>query len=240
MLRKLKIGPRLILLIAIQALILVVVGGTALFGLNLAARSTDVLNENVTEGTVSEAVPVADAPAPAPAPIPAPGEAAGLQRFAVSPASGAKVEFAGSKVTGSHDGGFKEFTGEINLIDARVEQSSINIEIPLASMWTDNDKLTEHLLSPDFFDAESHPTASFISTSVSKTAAGYDVTGNLEMRGVSKSVTFPATITVGDGEITADAEFFIKRFDWGIVYEGRADDLIRDEVVLKLHIVGKA
>ena len=51
MLRKLKIGPRLILLIAVQAIILLIIGATALFGLDLAARSTNALNQNVTEGT---------------------------------------------------------------------------------------------------------------------------------------------------------------------------------------------
>jgi len=51
MLRKFKIGPRLILLIAVQALILALVGGTAVFGLNVAARSTDTLNQTVSEGT---------------------------------------------------------------------------------------------------------------------------------------------------------------------------------------------
>ncbi len=51
MLRKFKIGPRLILLIAVQALILLLVGGTAVFGLNVASQSTEVLNRNVSEGT---------------------------------------------------------------------------------------------------------------------------------------------------------------------------------------------
>ncbi len=51
MLRKFKIAPRLILLIAVQALILAAVGGTAVFGLNAAAQSTDALNRTVSEGT---------------------------------------------------------------------------------------------------------------------------------------------------------------------------------------------
>ena len=51
MLRKFNIAPRLILLIAVQAVILGVVGGVAVYGLNVASRSTDVLNQNVSEGT---------------------------------------------------------------------------------------------------------------------------------------------------------------------------------------------
>ena len=48
---KLRIGPRLIFLITVQAIILLVIGFTALAGLTFASRSTDLLNRNVTEGT---------------------------------------------------------------------------------------------------------------------------------------------------------------------------------------------
>ncbi len=48
---KFRIGPRLIFLITVQAIILLVIGFTALAGLTFASRSTDLLNQNVTEGT---------------------------------------------------------------------------------------------------------------------------------------------------------------------------------------------
>ena len=51
MLRKFNIGPRLLMLITVQAVILVLVGAIAIYGLNAAAQSTQLLNENVTEGT---------------------------------------------------------------------------------------------------------------------------------------------------------------------------------------------
>ena len=53
MLRKFNIAPRLILLIAVQAVILGVVGGVAVYGLNVAASSTEVLNRNVSEVSLS-------------------------------------------------------------------------------------------------------------------------------------------------------------------------------------------
>lgn len=51
MLRKFNIGPRLLMLIAVQAIILGLVGATAIFGLNAASQSTQLLNNNVSEGT---------------------------------------------------------------------------------------------------------------------------------------------------------------------------------------------
>lgn len=49
MLNKLKIGPRLVLLIAIQTTVLLVIGATSLFGLNFATNTTESLNNNVIE-----------------------------------------------------------------------------------------------------------------------------------------------------------------------------------------------
>lgn len=62
------------------------------------------------------------------------------------------------------------------------------------------------------------------------------MTGDLEMRGVKKSVKFPATITITPSDVAVKAEFSINRKDFGIVYAGNADDLIRDDVVIKLDL----
>jgi len=111
------------------------------------------------------------------------------------------------------------------------------VTIETDSLWADNPKLTGHLKSPDFFDVASHPTATFESTEIVPAETGYMVTGNLDLHGVTKSITFPAEITVEDGQVRVDSEFSIKRFDFGIEYKGKADDLIRDDVVIRLQLV---
>ncbi len=152
-------------------------------------------------------------------------------------ADGSTITWVGSKVTGSHDGGFNNFSGAVMLgPDGQPESSSVEVLIDATSIWSDNDRLTGHLKSADFFEVETYPTAEFSSTSIEKTADGYSITGNLTMHGVTKSITFPAQISVTDSEVTAQAEFSIKRFDWGIEYKGKADDLIRDEVVIRFDL----
>ena len=151
-----------------------------------------------------------------------------------------KIEFAGSKVTGKHDGGFKQFSGNIDLVASKAEESQVAIDIVMNSVYTDADGLTKHLQTGDFFEVEKYPKATFVSTKIdpdtAKGADNYTVTGDLEMRGQKKSVTFPAKITVNANEVAVNSEFSINRKDFGIVYAGKADDLIRDEVVIKLDL----
>ena len=148
------------------------------------------------------------------------------------------IGFVGSKVTGSHEGGFEVFAGTIELVDGDPEGSSIDVEIDTTSLWSDNERLTGHLKSADFFEVETYPTATFSSTSITASEdGGYTVTGNLDLHGVTKQISFPAQIEIAEDEVRANAEFAIKRFDFGIVYPGKAEDLIRDDVLVKLDLV---
>ena len=152
-------------------------------------------------------------------------------------AEGTSIGFVGSKVTGSHEGGFNTFEGSIAVVDGDPLQSNVEINIDTTSLWADNDRLAGHLKSPDFFDVEKHPTARFVSTGITADAEGFVIAGNLTLHGVTKGISFPATINVADDQVTALAEFAIKRFDFEIVYPGKQDDLIRDNVLIKLNLV---
>ena len=90
--------------------------------------------------------------------------------------------------------------------------------------------------SPDFFDVAKFPTATFRSAEITKTGDGYAISGDLTLHGVTKRISFPATIKAGEEEVTANAEFSIDRQDYGISYPGMRDDLIRDLVVIKLSL----
>lgn len=170
--------------------------------------------------------------------VAAPARAKG-ESLAITPEN-SKVLFTGSKVTGKHEGGFNRFTGSIDLVNGKPEDSSVRVDIETPSVFTDTDGLTKHLQSGDFFEVEKFPKASFASTKIVSDAAkgenNYTVTGDLELRGVKKSVTFPATITVTPADVAVNSEFSINRRDFGIVYAGKADDLIRDDVVIKLDL----
>ena len=155
--------------------------------------------------------------------------------FALSPKDG-RIEFIGSKVTGSHKGGFTNFTGELRMADGKLAGAGNKIVIDMNSTWADNAKLTGHLKSPDFFGVAQFPNAEFVSTAVEKKATNYMVSGNLTLHGVTKQISFPADIQVSDQAIDVKAQFVLNRFDFAIKYTGKADDLIRKEVVMRINV----
>jgi len=160
--------------------------------------------------------------------------AGAVQTLAINP-SNSKIEFVGAKVTASHDGGFTDFGGSLSLADP-LEQSKVDLTVQTASLYADKEKLTKHLKSPDFFDVDKFPTAMFKSTRIDRDGNQYTVTGDLTLHGVTKRISFPASLSASAGRLDANAEFSIDRKDFGIVYPGMPDDLIRDLVVIKLSL----
>lgn len=151
--------------------------------------------------------------------------------------SSSEIHFTGSKVTGSHSGGFKNFTGGFTVADNALSGTGQKIVIDMNSLWSDDEKLTGHLKSGDFFNVEKFPESSFELTGLKAVSEGkYEVSGNLTLTGTTKNITFPATAGVADGKAKIHAKFDLNRKDFGIVYAGMADDLIRDEVVIELKL----
>lgn len=178
--------------------------------------------------------PVEAAPAPSAA-------AASAVSFAITPA-GSSVEFTGAKVTGKHDVKVKEFQGTISLVDGDVTKSNVKVELKLGTIESEPEKFVTHLKSPDLLDVEKFPTATFESTSITaggEAGATHTVTGNLTLHGEKKSISFPATIATSGDAVTVKAEFAINRKDFGVTYPGMPDDLIQDQVLVRLAIDAK-
>ncbi|MEM6296560.1 MAG: YceI family protein [Myxococcota bacterium] len=209
----------------------------AALALTLVATACDDPAEGKPKAKVEDAAP-ADAKKDDAKAAAKKDDAAKSTAYAVNLES-SKLGFVGSKVTGSHEGGFKTFTAEMTPADGKAEGGSVKVEIDVDSMFSDDDKLTGHLKSPDFFDAGAHPKATFDSTALKAGGSeGYShtVEGNLMLHGVTKKVTFPANIEVAGDKMTVKSEFSINRKDFKMEYAGKADDLIRDDVVIKLDL----
>jgi len=99
-------------------------------------------------------------------------------------------------VVSSVSGRFKQFTGKVELDEANLTKSQVDISIKTESIDTDDAKRDEHLRSPDFFDAKKFPTLTFKSTKIAKAGGKkYKLTGDLTIHGVTKNVTLDAEIS---------------------------------------------
>jgi polyisoprenoid-binding protein YceI len=177
-------------------------------------------------------------PSSKPAPAATPASAAGAETLALDSAT-STVGFVGSKVTGKHEGKFEKVSGAITLAGGKAEGGKMVIDVDVSSLKTDQEKLDGHLKSPDFFDVAKFPSAKFTSTEIKaggEKGATDTITGELELHGEKKTISFPATITVAADSVSGTAEFSINRKDFKIIYPGKPDDLIRDDVVLKLSL----
>jgi polyisoprenoid-binding protein YceI len=143
------------------------------------------------------------------------------------------------------DGRFKDFDGAINYDAQHPADSSVQFTVKAASIFTDNDQRDNHLKSPDFFDAAKFPALSFTSTRVTpKGSNSFDVTGNLTIKGVTKTVTVPASflgvVKTPQGEVAGfKSSFTINRLDYGVswnrVIEG-GGGMLGDEVTININI----
>jgi polyisoprenoid-binding protein YceI len=97
-------------------------------------------------------------------------------------------------------GKFTDFAGTINVDRAKPESSSVEFTIHAKSIDTNEPRRDEHLRSAEFFDVANHPAITFRSTSLKPNGNdSWLVTGDLTMRGVTKSVTLPVTL-LGEGK----------------------------------------
>lgn len=169
--------------------------------------------------------------------------------LASSPATGApaadlaidvassSVGLVASKITRSHVGGFRAFRGTLSYDVNRPEAASVELTVLTESLFMDDERLARHVKSEDFLDTARFPEATFRSVSVRPSGdLALEVTGELSLHGRTKTITFPVRVAATDAEVVANAEIAIDRRDFGVIYPGMPDDLIRDSVVLHVDL----
>jgi len=149
-------------------------------------------------------------------------------------------------------GSFQKFSGTFSYDPKKVEETKIHVEIDSSSLDTGNLKRDEHVKSKDFLDVGKFPKISFVSKSVKASGDGLDVTGDLTIHGVTKSVVLHVTDVAGPGvnpldkknHMGASASAKIKRQDFGITWSGggatgiAGESVIGDEVKLAFEVDG--
>lgn len=163
------------------------------------------------------------------------------------------INWEGSKIAYGHVGTAPVANGQLMVAGGKLVGGKFVIDLS-KMVCTDlegekAEKLIGHLKSDDFFDTEKYPLANFTITKVQPVTDATDgttheLTGNLDMKGQSRSITIPATVSMdGDTFKASTPKFTIDRTEWGVSYNNSnivdivKDDIINDNIGLEIMLV---
>ncbi|HEY0458001.1 MAG TPA: YceI family protein [Pyrinomonadaceae bacterium] len=143
-------------------------------------------------------------------------------------------------------GYFRDFTGTVNYAPQDVTKSTVEFTAKAASVDTGVAPRDNHLRTKDFFEVETYPDITFKSTKIEKKGKGLMLTGDLTMKGVTKSISFPFNVAgflkdakSGASKMGATAETVINRRDFGVNYGGNLPNgapMLSDNITIILNI----
>ena len=142
-------------------------------------------------------------------------------------------------------GSFEKFEGQAIVDGSSPETSSLSVNIDVASVTTRNVDRDAHLRSADFFDVERFPNMVFVSTNIAVDGDTVEVTGDLTIKDVTNSVTFPleyqgsAKDPFGNTRVGFEGSVQVLRSDFGLTWNAALETggfLVSDKVTLELEI----
>ncbi len=148
------------------------------------------------------------------------------------------LNWKGSKPTGSHNGTLALKSGNLDVKNGLLNGGVFVVDLTtiknLDMAGSDGAaKIEGHLKGDDFFDVEKYPTSTFTITKVKKDGSKLAVTGNLQIKDVTKSITIPAMISTESGVTVFKSEVFnINRADFNVKYGSKSFfDNLKDKFI---------
>ncbi|MCW5656599.1 MAG: YceI family protein [Burkholderiaceae bacterium] len=136
------------------------------------------------------------------------------------------------------EGRFKTFTAALDLDPKKPEAGSVSVQITMLSGLLGVAEADAELPKPIWFNVAKFPEATFKSTSIKSEGNGrFLVNGKLTIKGISRDVTVPVTITQSGPNSTATGTFVVKRLDHTIGQEEWADTtVVANDVQVKFKL----
>ncbi len=175
----------------------------------------------------------------------------GSDEFKVN-TSESNISWLGTKPGGQHNGTVKVAEGTVVLKDGELTggiftidlTSIINLDLE-SETW--NKKLVDHLKSEDFFYVEEYPTGTFTITEVEKIKSGsYRLTGDLELRGITKTIRFNANVSIENDVLkAATPKLVLDRTQWKIeamsksIFTDLKDRYVDDQMQIEIDLVAE-
>lgn len=151
-------------------------------------------------------------------------------------AENSQLAFEGTQAGAPFQGSFADFSSEITFDPTNLQNALISVKIVTASANSGSAERDGALPGADWFDTATHPTASFTSSTVTKTDAGYIAEGTLTIKGTALPVTLPFSLNIDGDEATASGSLTIDRNDYGIG-TGPLSPMVGNEVAITFDLV---
>ena len=153
-----------------------------------------------------------------------------------------RIGFRALQMGAPFDGEFKQYRASITFDPARLDQSEVSFIVDIDSVDTQNAERDAAIRSADWFDAETHPTATFVSEGFTEVGDGrYEAKGALTMRGVTRDVLFPFTLDVVGEEgrqiAKVNGAFAIARTEYGVGQgQWASDGVVGAQVLIQVDL----
>lgn len=174
-----------------------------------------------------------------------PGEAATSSQPSQSPnanwqldGGASSVRFEANNAGSTVSGRFETFSATIVLDPDDLSDASIEATVSTPSLdGIDDSSIRDALRGSAGLAVSSHPDARFVSSSITRTEAGYEAVGELTIKGNTARITLPFTLDISEGRAVAEGEFVIDRTTFDV---GSGWDTVREPVTIRLHIEADA
>lgn len=142
-------------------------------------------------------------------------------------------------------GQFGAFSGTARIDEANPSSSKVDLTVDVTTVSTGSPDRDGHLVSGDFFDTETYPNITFVSTDVKRDGSEWVITGDLTIKDVTKSLTIPFEQTgsaqdpFGNVRVGFEGETTINRKDWGLTWNAALETggvLVSDKIKLEFDI----
>ncbi len=152
--------------------------------------------------------------------------------------NGSSVKFSIKNFALNVVGGFKGLTGAISFNATNPGSSSFNVSIDANSINTGNSARDNHLRKEEYFDVQKYPRINIISKKItaSDKPGVYVLTATVNMKGVSKEISFPFTVVSQNESLLLKGEFKLNRRDYNV---GSGSLILSDNLTVSLSVLAK-
>ncbi|MEN9304291.1 MAG: hypothetical protein RL264_2720 [Bacteroidota bacterium] len=136
-------------------------------------------------------------------------------------ADGYSIDFKSKDPSGS----FKEMDGKISYDANSPENAKFDLTIDVASINTGNGMQNKKAQTEEWFDGKKYPKIKFKSTKVEKKGSDLVITGDLTVKGTTKTYSIPASVSQNGNKVTFKGTFSVSRSDFKV---GKKSDVVPD------------